>query len=473
MTKSRALRLPKLTLLLFLPLLLWLGIPAFVGGVEPTSQATTTAVEAHGDDHGGGGHADPAAPVLLEVLIILLLAKVGGHVVQKFGQPGVLGELLVGVAIGALGLVWQESHLHQIIANARTDGSHLDILARIGAVLLLFEVGLESSLGDMVKVGVPSLLVALVGVVAPFGLGFLASKFFVTSFPPGVNPTHVHLFIGATLAATSVGITARVFKDLNRLQSREARVILGAAVIDDVLGLIILAVVSGIIVAAATGSEASMLSIAGITTLKAFGFLGLALLLGIKVGPAVFKVASRLQGTGLLITCALAFCFLISYLANAAGLAMIVGAFAAGMILSEEHLEHFPGEGPRFEMLEHQIHPIAQLFVPIFFVQMGIRVDLTTFANVQVLALAAALTVAAIIGKQACSLVVGGSIPSRLTIGFGMIPRGEVGLIFASIGLGLGVVTASVFSAVVIMVIVTTLVTPPLLKATMARLPAE
>jgi Kef-type K+ transport system membrane component KefB len=265
-----------------------------------------------------------------------------------------------------------------------------------------------------------------------------------------------------------------VLKDLGRSQSNEARIILGAAVIDDVLGLVILSVVTGIIAAADRGGTMSFGSI-GATVAKALGFLVAALFLGRFVSAKLFGVASRLQGRGVLLAVGLGFCFLLSYLANAIGLAPIVGAFAAGLILEDVHFLGFRSQGE--PTLEALVHPIAQFLVPVFFVLMGMHTDLRSFMEPGVAALAAGLTVAAIIGKQACSLGVlpaPGQVVDRLSVGIGMIPRGEVGLIFANIGLGLTVagehiIDRNTFSAVVVMVIVTTMITPPALKWSLGR----
>jgi Kef-type K+ transport system membrane component KefB len=281
----------------------------------------------------------------------------------------------------------------------------------------------------------------------------------------------VHAFLGATLTATSVGITARVLQDLGRSRSPEARVILGAAVIDDVLGLIILAVVSNIITSAGRGETVSYGAI-GFIVGTAVAFLFTALALGVMLSRRIFGVAARLRGGGVLLATALIACFGLAYLATLVGLAPIVGAYAAGLILEEAHFRPFVNRGE--QQLEHLLHPISAFLVPVFFVFMGMHVDLTAFARVDVLGLSAFLTLAAIVGKQACSLGALGRPLDRLSIGIGMIPRGEVGLIFANIGLSLQiagrrVVDDGVFSAVVIMVIVTTIVTPPALKWSLGR----
>jgi Kef-type K+ transport system membrane component KefB len=324
----------------------------------------------------------------------------------------------------------------------------------------------------MAKVGGSSLFVAVLGVVAPFILGYGVSYYFITELPATLvgrvpenfSLSYVHMFVGAVLCATSVGITARVFKDLRKLKSSEAQIVLGAAVIDDVLGLIVLAVVSGVVTAAAAGQPMefwSLLRLIGVAVL----FLGGSFIGGSLLVPRIMKGLSRLRTGGMMLISSLLFAFLLSYLANASGLASIVGAFAAGLLLEEVHFRWFREE----IKIEQVLKPISIFLVPIFFVLMGIQVRLETFANISVLGVAAGLTVVAIIGKQICGLGVLGKGIDRLSIGVGMIPRGEVGLIFATIGRDLNIIDDPTFSAIVIMVIVTTLVTPPVLKLTLSR----
>ena len=437
------------------------------GTAEAAPEAATAATETdavdsgnEGGDHEGGGHASPVTPVLLGLVIILIAAKLGGELAERVHQPAVLGELLVGVIIGNLALFG----FHQLDYLATDQG--ISILAEIGVILLLFEVGMESNIKEMLSVGSSSLLVAILGVLAPFLLGLAVSSWML----PDENML-VHVFIGATLSATSVGITARVLGDLGKINTRESKIILGAAVIDDVLGLVILAVVSGVISAQNAGGELAMAQIALIIG-KAAGFLVGAIVIGSWVSPRMFGLASKLQIKGLLLTLALVFCFLLSYLANAIELAPIVGAFAAGLILDEVHYRNFTDRGDH--NVEELLAPINTFLVPVFFVLMGIRVDLSTFGKVEVLGFAAVLSIAAILGKMICALGVIEKGLDRISVAVGMVPRGEVGLIFAGIGAalvldGAPVIGPSTYSAVVIMVIITTLVTPPALKVTLAR----
>ncbi len=413
------------------------------------------------------GALDPM--VLLGIAVILIVAKLGGELFERFHQPAVLGELISGIIVGNLALVGFT------MAEPLKSDAVIGALAEIGVIILLFEVGLESNLGEMLEVGWSSLFVAVAGVIAPFFLGWGVAAYFIPD-----EAELGHIFIGATLCATSVGITARVLKDMGKLDARESRIILGAAVIDDVLGLLILAVVAGAINSASTGQALSALDVIIIAG-KAILFLIGAILLGHFVVPRLFHNAGRLESRGVLLALAISFCFVLAWIASRVGLAPIVGAFAAGLVLDEAYFDKFRQKGEH--SLEHLLKPISALLVPIFFVLMGLKVDLRAFARLDLLGFAMVLTLVAIIGKQICSLAVAERNLNRLSIGLGMIPRGEVGLIFAGIGATLmlpnlegvmePVISSGTFGAVVIMVIITTLVTPPALKWSLDRTPSE
>jgi len=401
-------------------------------------------------------------PILAGLALIIVGAKLGGSFAESFGQPAVLGELLAGVALGNLGLVGFHA-----LEPLRSDVG-ISILAQIGVLFLLFQVGLESDVQKMMAVGTSSFLVALLGVVTPMVLGYFVSSWFF--------PTHnvlTHWFVGATLTATSVGITARVLADLGRTASKEGRIILGAAVIDDVMGLIVLAVVAGIIEAANRGGAFHATTVLWIVG-KSVLFLAAAVVVGRWLAKHGFRLATRLRGEGVLLSVALVFCLGLAFLAGRAGLAPIVGAFAAGLVLDEAHFEELRARHRERRTLHELLQPLATFLVPVFFVLMGIRVDLGAFGQSEVLGFAAVLTLVAALGKQACSLGVLEKGCDRLAVGLGMIPRGEVGLIFAGIGAtltirGERVVDGAVFSAVVIMVALTTLMTPPLMIWRMRR----
>ncbi len=374
--------------------------------------------------------------MLASLIVIWLAAKLAGGAMERAGQPAVLGELLAGVLIGpgVLGIVHESPLLHA--------------LAEIGVVLLLFEIGLESDLGELLRAGAQSSVVAVIGIAAPFLLGFGLAELWG-------KPTLAAVFIGATLTATSVGITARGLADLGRLQDAAARVVLGAAVVDDVLGLVILAVVSGL---ARTGT----VSVAGTAMIlvKAAPFLVLAIGLGIRYAPALLQWVGLMKARGSLIVYAVFFCVLLAAVAERMGLATIIGAFAAGLVLARTE---------RRAHIEDQIRPVADLFVPIFFVTIGMQVDpatLNPFAGAGGgLALALALTAVAVVSKLAAGLGVYRRGIRRWPVAVGMIPRGEVGLIFAGIGRGSGVIEEAVYAPIVAMVMLTTFVVPPWLKA--------
>jgi Kef-type K+ transport system membrane component KefB len=396
--------------------------------------------------------ADPGgvdiARLFLVIAAILAAAKLLGELAERIGQPAVLGELVAGVLLGGsvLGVVPAEGGAAELI----------HVLAELGVLLLLFEIGLETDLREMFRVGPASLAVAVVGVVVPFGLGYLYWAYVPHVHSGQGDVRTAAIFVGATLTATSVGITARVLSDLGRMATQEARIIIGAAVIDDVLGLVILSVVSGV----AAGAAITMLGILW-TLAVAAGFLVVAVLVGRFVLPHLFDVIVRMRVRYVLVVAAVAFALGLAALADLAGSALIIGAFAAGLILSGTN---------QFDTIEHEVKPVASVFTPIFFVNVGASVDLrlldpTSAASRGTLGVAAALIALAIVGK----LVAGWAAPwvrmRRIVVGVGMIPRGEVGLIFADIGRRSGVMSSEVFGAVLLVVMVTTFIAPPALKA--------
>ncbi|OGQ78880.1 MAG: sodium:proton exchanger [Deltaproteobacteria bacterium RIFCSPLOWO2_12_FULL_60_19] len=398
--------------------------------------------------------------LLLALVILLPCAKLAALAAEKLGQPAVMGELIAGVLLGNLGLIG----LHGL-DYLKTDPA-LDILASLGVILLLFEVGLESSLADLLKVGLSSFLAGAIGVLLPFGLGWWVSALML----PG-HSAYVHSFVGATLCATSVGITARVLQDMGKIRTREAKIILGAAVIDDILGLIVLAIITGIIAGVNSGVSFSSVSVIWLVA-KVVIFLIGSLVIGVFFIPRLFRQMAKAKMKGMLFTFSLAFCFLLSYLATLIDLAAIVGAFAAGLILEGVPFEEYLHEDELSP--EAMLHPLSAFLVPLFFLQMGIKMDLDSLFRFDVLGLALALTAVALVGKQACGLAVAERGLNRLAIGVGMIPRGEVGLIFAGIGLTLSVggermVDEATFAAILVMVMLTTLVSPPLLKWSFSR----
>ena len=447
-------------------------------------------------------HRDPIAPVILGVTGVLFFAIIGRFTARKLRQPSVLGELIMGVVLGNLAylfgfeliLVLREGPAifeleQQVMAGATLDaaaratlgadvagrilevlqGPHgseifqvahtVDVFSRYGVIFMLFLVGLDTSVTEMRRVGPDSARVALIGVALPFLLGFAAARAFVPE-----ASLNTDLFIAATLGATSVGITARVLRDLNREQSAEAHIILGAAIMDDVLGLLMLAIVTGIIVSGGVDP----LNVAGIVVLSVL-FIGGVLFIGPYFLRLVIRLFCQLDLIEAKMFTSYLFVMILAWLANLVGLATIIGAFTAGLILNDRFFERCGIAREDYGIsIKNLIMPLEVILVPIFFILMGIQVKLETFADPQVLVMATGLLVAAVVGKLAAGL--GASKPGkRLAIGLGMMPRGEVGLIFAAIGKSLGVISDALFSAVVLMVIVTTLLAPPLLKLVLGR----
>lgn len=374
------------------------------------------------------------------LVVMLAVAKTGGFLMQKLGQPAVLGELIGGVLVGRswLGIVNPE---HETI--------HL--LSELGVVILLFAIGLETDLGQLIKVGTTSLTVAVVGVALPFALGFIACLLLGFS-------TIVSVMAGATLTATSVGITARVLADLGRLGDTEGQIILGAAVIDDILGLMILTVVVGL----TEGKEVSLLGVVK-TIGSAIGFLAATIVIGKLVVPTCFRVGSRIELPGTATAMALMTAFGLAWLAHRCGSEVIIGAFAAGLLVVSV---------PQAREIERGITEIGHFFVPLFFVAVGASVDLRALdpfhpASRFALVTGGVLIVAGVIGKLAAGYAPFWFRGNKTLIGVAMVPRGEVGLIFAQMGLATGVFDAGLFGAVTLMVIVTTLLAPPCLRLLM------
>jgi Kef-type K+ transport system membrane component KefB len=429
--------------------------------------------------------SDVVGENLLWLAVILLAARLFAPLAQKIGFPAVLGELLLGVVLGNLGLLG--FHYFDTIARDPI----IMFMAELGVIILLLQIGLETRLGDLVSVGMRASAVGSVGIVVPFVLGaFVAGPLVL----PGME-FNAYLFLGATLAATSVGITGRVFRDLGKLKMPEAQVVLGAAVIDDVLGLVILAVVSSLV-------EAGTVSVFEVTMIiaKAVLFLGGSIAIGRAVAPHLLRWVSRLDSShSMLFSLVLVAGLFMAWLAHAVGLAPIIGAFAAGLLFEPVFLKEF--ETPKLvqdiepllpaavdaekmqkirtvlarhtsHQHEHMIEPIGYFFVPVFFVLTGMQVDLAAMADPKAVAVALALTTAAIAGKLVAGFAAGKGMNPWL-IGWGMVPRGEVGLIFAMVGKKLGVMTEAMFSEIVIMVILTTLLTPPILTVLLRRQSAK
>ncbi|MBI5089972.1 MAG: cation:proton antiporter, partial [Actinobacteria bacterium] len=382
------------------------------------------------------GEGVDLARLLLDLLIVLLVARVAAEAAERVRLPAVLGEIAAGIVIGpsALGLVE--------LTGER--GVSLGVVAEIGVLLLLLQVGMEMDIAELRKVGTASMLVAVIGVALPFAGGAIAG---VAMGEAGKTA----IFLGAALTATSVGITARVFGDLRALATTEARIVLGAAVADDVLGLVILTVVVKVV----TGGSVGVGTVAGTLGL-AVGFLELTGIVGLLFVPKVLDVIHRRASSGATVVVA-AFVLTLAFaeLADAAKLAFIIGAFMAGLAL---------GTSDHHERVSRDLGAIGNILIPVFFVQIGINADIGAMTKGSVLGLAAVLTVIGVAGKVAAAWGAVGTRADRLLIGIGMIPRGEVGLIFASIGLSNGVLDTDLYGALLVMILVTTVITPPLLR---------
>ncbi len=398
---------------------------------------------------------DGALPDLLLIVAAMLTAgKILGEGAERIGLPSVLGELVAGLLIGP-------SLLGIVPAPGAAGAETIRVLAELGVILLLFEVGLETDLKELFKVGPAAMAVALVGLGLPFALGY--TYWALIPHPvmgDGADIATVAIFIGATLTATSVGITARVLADLKQMETAEARIILGAAVIDDVIGLVILSVVSGI----AAGGTVSAFGVAN-TLAVAVGFLVVAVMVGGLVVPRVADRVTRMRVRGIVVAFSIAFALGLAALAAKVGSALIIGAFAAGLILRATRHGH---------TVEEQVRPVAAVLAPIFFVSVGAAADVRLLdprvpGATDLLLIAGVLTVLAVAGKVAAGWAAPWLSFNRLLVGSGMIPRGEVGLIFADVGLTAGLLSAASFNAVLIMVMATTFLGPLVLKFVVAR----
>lgn len=412
------------------------------------------------------------AGVLLTLVTIYAASKLGGELSKRLNLPPVLGELVGGVVVGVSALqllVFPESgavasdslimSILQQIGNLDAEAvTHIfesqseviSVLAELGVIVLLFEIGLESDLRELSKVGSQAAIVAVVGVAAPFLLGTVG---LVTIFHSPVIPA---IFAGAALTATSIGITSKVLSELGHLKSTEGQIIVGAAVIDDVLGIIVLAVVASL---AKTG-EVDLLNVVYLIVSATTFLLG-SILLGKFFNRSFSAIADKLQTRGALLIPAITFALVMAFLANVIHLEAILGAFAAGLVLDETDQR---------KELDQQVLPVADIAVPIFFVTVGAKADLGVLNpavadNRAGLIIAAFLLVVAIVGKVITGWAVFGKPGiNRLAIGVGMVPRGEVGLVFAGIGSASGVLDKPLEAAIIVMVILTTFLAPPLLQ---------
>lgn len=384
--------------------------------------------------------------LLLAFLAIFAAAKLFGELAERIGQPAVLGEMIGGIVIGVSGFHLIDAH-----------NPVLHVLSELGVLLLLFLIGLETDIRRLISVGGASAAVAVVGVVLPFAAGYGVGVW--------LNyPATVSVFLGAALTATSVGITARVLSDLGRLRDDESQVILGAAVVDDIIGLILLTVISGV----AGGEKLTVLGVGKIVAI-AFGFVAVAIVVGSFLAPRLIALITRLRVGKALFFASIMFAFALAYLADLAGSALIIGAFAAGLVLARTD---------RGRDIEHEVYDVAQFFIPIFFVSVGAAVDLKRLNPFNAegrpfLVIGIMLTIVAVAGKLIAGYAAPGQRLRKIVIGVGMVPRGEVGLIFAQLGLSAGLLSAGLYSSVALMVMLTTLMAPPVLRRLLGKGPPE
>ena len=388
-----------------------------------------------------GGTAGAFEHLLLVLVVTLVATKALGELAQRIGQPAVLGELIAGVILGA-----------SVLGLFDPSDPILHALAELGVLILLFQIGLHTDLRSLAKVGPTALTVGVVGVVLPFGGGVIVSRMLGVEMLPAI-------VIGAALTATSIGISARVLSDLGRLNTKEGQVVIGAAVFDDVVGLIILSIVASMV----AGDHVTVGGIVRVSAV-AVGFVVVAIALGSIAIPPLFRMIERIRVTGVLGVLALSFALFLAWLATQGGSAMIIGAFAAGLIL-------YPT--PQRREIERSVTELGFFFVPIFFVSVGASVDVASLLTREALVIGAALIVVGVLGKLGAGYAPWWFKGNRTLIGVAMVPRGEVGLIFAQLGLAAGVLQGPLFGALMLMVVVTTFMTPPILGALAKRGPAN
>lgn len=375
--------------------------------------------------------------LLLVLVAVIAATKAFGALAQRIGQPAVLGELLAGVVLGGSAL--------KVLDPA---DPVVHALSELGVLILLFQIGLHTDLRSLAKVGSTALFAGAVGVVLPFVGGFGVATMM------GVEALSA-IVIGAALTATSIGISARVLSDLGQLKTPEGQVVIGAAVFDDVVGLIILSVVASMV----AGADLTVLGVGKIAAV-AIGFVVIALALGSVAIPPLFRLIERVRISGTLSTAALGFALVLALLATQAGSAMIIGAFAAGLILHPT---------PQRHEIEENATQLGFFFVPIFFATVGASIDLGALMSPEALIIGSLLIVVGVVGKVLAGYAPWWFAGNKLLVGVALVPRGEVGLIFAKLGLAAGVLTDERFGALMLMVVVTTFVTPPLLSLIATR----
>jgi Kef-type K+ transport system membrane component KefB len=384
-----------------------------------------------------------ANEILFALFVVFVAAQVGSELAQRLRLPGVVGEIAAGCVIGPSLLGW-------IAPEQIASGTPLDVLSEIGVVLLLFSVGLETRLEDLKKVGKAAFLVGVLGVLLPFAMGGLWAH--AKGFDWGKS-----LFVAAAFVATSAGITARVLQQLGALQRLESKVILGAAVIDDILAMLLL----GVVVSLQGGEGFDPLHLL-IVLGGAVGFIAVIGWGGTRVMRWNSAWLEKPHSTYSPLLIVLALCLGLAYASTLFGLAAIIGAFLAGMIASETRQQH---------TLEQQIQPLLALLTPYFFVLTGSKIDLHQLASLDALLALLVVTLIAIVSKLLGGFLGALSLgrAGAAIVGFGMVPRGEVGVVIASLGLGAGVFSDRMYAIIVAMSLLTAMVTPPVLAWLLKR----
>lgn len=410
---------------------LLLLVPTALGAAMPAGPGTAGAPSAGSEE---------VTTILAGLFVLLLAAKLGEEILRRLGQPGVVGELLGGFIVGPFGL----GLVHP--------GETALVFAEMGVVILLFSVGLEVRTDDLLKVGKPAILTALLGMLLPIAAGF------ALAFALG-EPTLSSFFVGLALAATSIGITSRVLRDMGVMDRTFAKIVIGAALVDDILALVLIGLAAG----AAEGD------ISASTLLVGVAGIGLVML-GFVVARKARGLPSAVFTWPLFADTPLVPAFLVmmatALLATVVGLAAIIGAFVAGLVVAETEAAH---------EMERDIKPLASIFVPFFFAVTGAQLDLSALLQPAIAALAIALALIGIVTKAVGGIVGARSIGrwGATTVGFGMVPRGEVGIVVANLALATGVVTGDLFAAMLVAVVLTTVAAPYLLAWSVPKAEAE
>lgn len=375
--------------------------------------------------------------IIFDLLIIYASGKLAYEFFSRLKQSPVIGEILAGIILGAS------------VLNIIKPSQVVEVMAELGIIILLFTVGLETRFSDLVKVSKPAFLVAAIGVIIPFFIGYITFILF------GYKSITA-IFAGAALTATSVGITARVFQDLKVINTKIARVVLAAAVIDDILGLIILAIVSGFARGHISSSEILLL------LFEAILFITFFVLIGIRVIKKIGSILEKLHIRNAPLVVALIIALGLAVLSSKIGMAGIIGAFIAGLMFAETK-DRWP--------IEKSIEPVSDFLVTFFFVNVGLIVNIHYFAQIKIIFIAIIITILAVFGKILAGLIGAAKLGLKdsFTIGIGMSPRGEVGIIVATIGLGTGIITQEIYGIILFMAMATTLMTPPILKLLMGK----